>query len=84
MPVDTDAPRYWLDYLGNIALVPASLLPSKKVWQRIANNLPDGDILIILPFQSKPQRIAHLVASQFRQKGKHVRVIDSMLPQTLP
>lgn len=35
--------------LDNLALVPASLLPFKAKWQRLANDLPEGNILIILP-----------------------------------
>lgn len=62
--------------LDNIALVPASLLPFKPEWQAIANELPDGETLIVLPAQAKQQRIARAVASQLREKGKHVRVMD--------
>ena len=60
--------------LDNIALIPASLLPYKAYWQQVANNLPAGDILIVLPFQAKPQRIARSVASHLREKGNPVRV----------
>jgi hypothetical protein len=35
--------------IDNAALVPASLLPLKTEWQAIANELPRGDILIVLP-----------------------------------
>jgi hypothetical protein len=35
--------------LENIALVPASLLPYKAVWQTVANELPQGAILVCLP-----------------------------------
>jgi hypothetical protein len=35
--------------LANIALVPASLLPYKAVWQAVANELPEGAILVCLP-----------------------------------
>jgi hypothetical protein len=38
-------------------------------------------ILVILPFHAKPQRIAHFVASQLRQKGVHVRVMHKALQQ---
>lgn len=62
-------------HLDNIALVPASLLPLNPAWQVIANGLPYGEILIVLPSQAKQQRVAHLVASQLRTKGKHVRVL---------
>ena len=35
--------------LDNIALVPAHLLPRKAAYQAIANALPRGDILLVLP-----------------------------------
>lgn len=65
--------------VDNIALMPASLLLYKAHWQQVAHNLPDGDILVVLPFQTKLQRIARSAASQLRQKGKHVRVMDREL-----
>jgi hypothetical protein len=43
---------HWGDaavHLDNLALVPASLLPFKAQYQHLANTLPKGDILIILP-----------------------------------
>jgi len=64
-------------HLDNVALVPASLLPLKSEWQVIANDLPQGDILIVLPRQSKQQRVALSVALQLRTKGRHVRVMDN-------
>lgn len=63
-------------YLDNIALVPASLLPLRAKWKEIADSLPHGETLIILPSQRKQQCVAHSVASQLRAKGKLVAVID--------
>jgi hypothetical protein len=48
----------------NIALVTASLLPFRTEWQAIANGLPGGGILIVLPWRAKQQRIGRRVASQ--------------------
>lgn len=62
-------------HLDNIALVPASLLPHKAEWQAIANGMPNGDMLIVLPSQVKQRQIAHSVASRLRAKGKHVTVM---------
>jgi hypothetical protein len=36
-------------HLDNVAVVPASLLPFRAHWQNVANELPDGEILIVLP-----------------------------------
>jgi hypothetical protein len=62
--------------LDNIALVPAHLLPRKSEYQAIANQLPSGDILLVLPppdsrERSTMQHVAHL----FRAKGRHVTVL---------
>jgi hypothetical protein len=35
--------------LDNIALVPASLLPYKTQYQAVANQLPRGGVLVVIP-----------------------------------
>jgi hypothetical protein len=65
--------------LDNVVLVPASLLPYKEHWQVIANDLPKGEFLIVLPCQAKPQIVAKSVASRLREKGMHVMVISEEL-----
>ena len=64
--------------LDNIALIPASLLPYKEQWQEIVGDLPEGNVLIVLPGQAKQQRVIRSVASQFRQMGKYVSVISKV------
>jgi hypothetical protein len=61
--------------LDNVALVPAALLPFEEHWQKIANDLPYGDVLIVLPWQTKQRRVARFVALRLREKGKRVRVM---------
>ncbi len=62
--------------LDNIALVPAHLLPRKAEYQALANNLPKGDILLILPPpQSRERPTMERVAQLFRAKGRHVTVL---------
>ncbi len=62
--------------LDNLALVPGSLLPFKKEWQKLANQLPEGSTLVILPTSSTPQRKAlEGTVSQLRGKGRPVRVV---------
>ncbi len=59
--------------LDNLALVPASMLPYKEQWQRIANELPQGSTLIILPSpSSKQRRNCEKVARQLREAGHQV------------
>lgn len=61
--------------LDNVALVPANLLPFKKEYQAIANGLPAGGMLIILPKADSPQRRAlESVAADLKTKGQAVMV----------
>ncbi len=66
--------------LDNVALVPASLLPRKGKYQRIANHLPRGGVLICQTH--KEQRISHIlerVADFFRQRVHFVRTLPYSL-----
>ena len=40
----------------NLALVPASLLPHKATYQRLANQLPAGAVLVVLPTEDTPEK----------------------------
>jgi hypothetical protein len=65
---------------GNVVLVPASLLPRKGKYQKIANNLPKGGVLICQT--NKKQRISHVlaqVASCLRENGHFVRTLPYSL-----
>ena len=62
--------------LDNIAVVPAHLLPRKAEYQAIANDLPKGDILLVLPPpESRERATMERVAQLFRAKGRHVTVL---------
>lgn len=63
--------------LDNIALVPASLLPFKTMYQAIANELPAGEVLIVLPASAETKRKLHKVADLCRARGQHVTIISS-------
>jgi hypothetical protein len=66
--------------LDNIALVPASLLPHKEIYQTIANNLPRRGVLICRI--EKKERISHIldsVAAFFRQRGHFVKTLPYSL-----
>lgn len=43
-------------HFDHLALVPASLLPHKATWQELANKLPRGQVLIVVPAAGKAQR----------------------------
>jgi len=65
-------------HLDNIALVPASMLPFKNQWQQIANRLPEGSTLIILPTALNRQRqTCERVAKQLRDEGRQVTTVSA-------
>jgi hypothetical protein len=57
--------------LDNIALVPASLLKNKAIYQPIANDLPTGSVLCV-PGTQRQQKIMAKVTSFFRDHGHQV------------
>ncbi len=64
--------------LDNLALVPASLLPFKQQWQGIANELPEGTTLIIVPSGDSPHRkTLHDVAGLMQANGRQVIVLPA-------
>jgi hypothetical protein len=71
--------------LDNIAIVPGSLLPYKAAYQALANRLPPGDVLIVLPSDgaAAPASLAKTRAL-FEAKGHHVTTVraDALLPNS--
>jgi hypothetical protein len=67
--------------LDNLALVPASLLPYKDQYQHLANDLPKGEILIILPDtdlrQSRIRQAVEKVANQLKASGQRVTTLPA-------
>ena len=62
--------------LDNLTLVPASLLPRKADYEALADQLPRGEVLLVLPPADSPERITmQRVAQLFRAKGRHVTVL---------
>jgi hypothetical protein len=62
--------------LDNLTLVPASLPPRKADYEAIANDLPRGEVLLVLPPPGSPERTTmQRVAQLFRAKGRHVTVL---------
>lgn len=59
----------------NLALVPCNLLPFRAAWQKAANALPDGAVLIVLPRNNFRQKRALLaVAKTLGEEGHQVSV----------
>ena len=62
--------------LDNLTLVPASLLPRKADYEAIADQLPRGEVLLVLPPADSPERTTmQRVAQLFRAKGRHVTIL---------
>ena len=68
--------------LDNLTLVPASLLPRKADYEAIADQLPRGEVLLVLPPPGSPERTTmQRLAQLFRAKGRHVTVLtEERLP----
>jgi predicted DNA-binding WGR domain protein len=62
----------------NLALVPASLLPHKATYQRLANQLPPGAVLVVLPDEDTPERqVLQQAAARFLAKGHPVTTLTA-------
>jgi hypothetical protein len=62
--------------LDNLALLPGSSLPHIKEWQTLANDLPAGSVLIVLPDGNAAQKTVLLaVAKLVAAAGHQVRVV---------
>jgi hypothetical protein len=60
----------------NLALVPASLLPHKATYQRLANQLPRGAVLVVLPTEDTPERRGlQEAAARLRAKGHAIATL---------
>ena len=59
--------------MDNIAIVPASMLPLKSLWQMAANTLPRGGVLLCHSQQNPRQRkLLERVGETFRAQGHAV------------
>jgi hypothetical protein len=70
--------------LDNLALVPANLLPYKEQYQHLANELPKGEILIILPEEDlrsgaagRIRQAVEKVANQLKAAGQKVTTLSA-------
>jgi hypothetical protein len=62
--------------MDNIAIVPASQLPFKNVWQKAANNLPHGSVLLYrFPENTTYLQIMNRVRELFEEKGYRVTIL---------
>lgn len=63
-------------HVGNLALLPGSAFSYKERWQEMANDLPTGSVLIVLPEGNVAQKTLLLgVARVVAAAGHQVRVV---------
>jgi hypothetical protein len=61
--------------IGNIALVPASQLASMQRWQQTSNELPAGDILLVVPRDNLRLRVVgKKLDDTLRRRGRRSRI----------
>ena len=58
--------------VGNLALLPAALLPFRDECRRLAATLPTGAILLVVPPESGRLRgVLRVLAPALRDRGRH-------------
>ena len=63
---------------GNLAILPASALHRMDDWKRVANSLPPGATLIVVPNHNESLRqTMKSVAKQLKADGRHVSAIGA-------
>jgi esterase/lipase len=71
--------------MDNIAIVPASMLGLKAVWQTAANTLPKGGVLLCHSQQNTRQRkLLERIGETFREHGHVVRSLSMEQVYTTP
>ncbi len=64
--------------VGNLALIPASLLPRRDEWRRLAAELPTGEVLIVVPAgPSKLRNVLQALSPALRARGRHVTTLPT-------
>jgi hypothetical protein len=62
--------------LNNLAVIPASMLLYKAQWQAMANGLPQGTVLVVLPRgKGTARQSAQMVVRYLRAEGHAVAVM---------
>jgi hypothetical protein len=62
--------------LDNLAIVKGSLLPFKKQWQQLANQQPEGTMLIVLPLADTPyRRRLRELAKRMMANGRRIKIL---------
>jgi len=69
--------QLWRAHLDNVALVPANLLPQIHRWHQLAGELPQDELVIVLPsHHGKQRKTIAQVATLLHADGHQVRVVQ--------
>lgn len=64
--------------LDNVVLGSASKLPFKDEWRSLANGLPAGSVLFIMPVDDVPIKLSmRKVAATLRRQGRRVAAVHA-------
>jgi hypothetical protein len=75
-PIGAPPPALRRAKLDNIAIIPGSALPFRDHWQSVANSLPPGQVLVVLPESHSPARRAlERLADRLRARGTLVTLV---------
>jgi hypothetical protein len=62
---------------ANLTILPGSLLPLRGLYQQLADGLPSGTMLVVVPAGDGPQRIAfESVARVLAARGQRVTTVS--------
>ena len=64
--------------VDHLVLLPASLLPCKDRWERLAAQLPTGEALLVAPTGDTPlRRMLRALAPHLRARGRRVTALPT-------
>ena len=64
--------------LDNIILVPASALPFKAQYEKVAESLPKGSVLLCHSEKRGQQRLLEMVGNLFQERGRRVAMLSTV------
>jgi hypothetical protein len=68
--------------LANVVLAPANLLAFKVQWQKLANSLPEGGVVVVLPSAWRQREILEQVAEELRKLGRNVTIVSAEVDES--
>lgn len=58
----------------NFVVVPASQLPFREQWRRLADELPPHNVMFVVPASEIPLKRSMRMAVDLRRRGRHIAV----------